>query len=163
MRHLIHGAIGAVIAFTLHVILAEISPSLVIIINVFTLVLIYMAMEKGEIFGSFMGMALGLLQDSFSQGIFGIAGISKCLTGFLAGYVSQKINVAPFFRKVVFVAILIIFELMVWSGLYITIGAGSLNEGRSLILAQPFISSLIGCLAFPYIKKMIIKISRRRI
>lgn len=163
MRDIIHGVIGVAIAFILNVMMAQISPSLVILVNVFSLVLIYLAMEKGEIFGAFLGMALGLLQDSFSQGIFGVAGISKCLIGFLAGYVAQKINVTPFLRKFFFISVLIIFELLVWSGLYMVIGSGNLNQNRSLILAQPFLSSLIGCLVFPYVKKIIMKISRGRI
>ncbi len=163
MRQIFHGVIGVLLAFSLHVMIAEISPSVVILINVFSLVLIYMAMEKGDVFGSILGMVLGLLQDSFSQGVFGVAGISKCLTGFLAGYVSQKLNVTPFIRKFIFISVLIIFELLVWSGLYIAIGAGSLNESRGLILVQPFFSSLIGCLVFPQVKKLIMKVSQRRI
>ncbi|MCK4336462.1 MAG: rod shape-determining protein MreD, partial [Candidatus Aminicenantes bacterium] len=85
MRDIIRISIGLILAVVMYTLLESISFSAVLIFNIFNLVVIYFAMEKGETSGAILGMVCGMIQDSFSAGVFGVAGISKTITGFLAG------------------------------------------------------------------------------
>ena len=85
LKHFLKITIAVICAFVLVSVLTKISPALTMILNVLNLLVLYFAIEEGEIYGSVMGSAAGLIQDSFSIGVFGMAGISKTIMGFLAG------------------------------------------------------------------------------
>ena len=107
MKDYIWMALSVLAAFVLYTLLAKISVFFLFLINLFSLIVIYFALEKGEVYGACLGAFCGLLQDSFSLGVFGIAGIAKTIMGFSAGYFSGKINVTPIRRKFAFVFLLI--------------------------------------------------------
>ncbi len=90
MKDFVKVSLGIIIAFLLHTTLSKISPSLVLLFNVFSLVVIYFAVEKNEVFGACLGAFCGLIQDSFSLGVFGVAGLAKTIAGFTAGYIAKK-------------------------------------------------------------------------
>jgi len=114
MKEILKTAAATLAAFVLYSLLGRVDPSLLLILNTFSLVVIFFSMLKGELFGVVLGALCGLLQDSFSMGVFGVAGLSKTLLGFTAGYVSRKMNVVPFFRNFIFIFILATGELAVW-------------------------------------------------
>ncbi len=153
MKNLIRVTAGIIITIIIYTTLAKISISAVQIINLFSLVVIYFAMEKGEVFGACLGAFCGLIYDSFSLGVFGVAGIAKTLTGFLAGYVSKKIDVNPFIRSLIFIFILISSELIVWGFLYSYIFSASFNTGKGIVFLQPFGTAFSGSLIFLLIRK----------
>ena len=74
MKNFIEMVLSVLAAFLLYSLLAKISVSLLFIFNFFSLVVIYFALEKGEIYGACLGAFCGLLQDSFSMSVFGVAG-----------------------------------------------------------------------------------------
>ena len=90
MRDSLQAALGIFSAFIIYTVLFKISVSLVLMLNTFSVVVIYFAFKKGEVFGAIMGMICGLIQDSFSIGVFGVAGIAKTILGYLAGTLSKN-------------------------------------------------------------------------
>jgi len=155
MRQLLEIAIAIVIAIVFFSVFSSISVHLIQAINVFSLAVIYYASSKGEIQGACLGAVCGLIQDSFSLGVFGVTGISKTITGFIAGFVAKRINVVPATRNFVFIFIMIALELILWASLYSFVYSKGLNTGRGVIFLQPLVTALIGTALFPFIRKTI--------
>jgi rod shape-determining protein MreD len=145
--------VSVLIAFVLYTLLAKISISLLLLLNIFSLIVIYYALEKGEIFGALFGAFCGLLQDSFSLGVFGIAGIAKTIMGFTAGYISGKINVTSVRRNFIFILLLLYMELLIWTVLYSFIFSERMNTRGGLIFFQPLITAIVGTLTYRFILK----------
>ena len=153
MKDFIKVSLSIIIAFLLYTVLNKISPSLVLLFNVFSLVVIYFAVEKNEIFGACLGAFCGLIQDSFSLGVFGVAGLAKTLAGFTAGYIAKKVDVRPPLRSFIFIFLLISLEFILWALLYSFIFSESINTGRGLVFFQPLSTALVGSLLFYFLKK----------
>lgn len=141
-------------AVVLYFLFAKISVSLLLSINLFSLIVIYFALEKGEVYGACLGAFCGLIQDSFSLSVFGVAGIAKTVMGFSAGYFSGKINVTPVRRNFVFVFLLLCLELAIWALLYSFIFSERVNTGGGLIFFQPLITAVLGALAYRFIRNL---------
>lgn len=146
-------ALSVLVAFVFYTLLAKISVFLLLLINLFSLIVIYFALEKGEVVGACLGAFCGLLQDSFSLSVFGVAGIAKTIMGFSAGYFSGKINVTPIRRNFAFVFLLICMELLIWAVLYSFIFSERVNTGGGLIFFQPLITAVLGSLIYRVIRK----------
>ena len=140
MRQLFEIAIAIIIALVLFAAFSYISVYLIQAINVFSLVVIYYAASKGEIHGACLGSVCGLIQDSFSLGVFGVAGIAKTIMGFAAGFVAKRINVLPASRNFVWM-----------SNKYVTSNAKALPKtgllctanGENSRIAREFFSAVI--------------------
>ncbi len=145
--------VSVLIAFVLYTLLGKISVSLLLLVNFFSLLVIYFALKKGEIYGACLGTICGLLQDSFSLSVFGVAGIAKTIIGFFAGYISGKINVTSVRRSFVFVFVLLCMELLIWAFLYSFIFSERVNTGGGLIFFQPLITAAVGSLAYRFLLK----------
>lgn len=154
MKEILKMAAATLAAFVLYSLLGRINPSLLMILNTFSLVVILFAMLKGELFGVLLGALCGLLQDSFSLGVFGVAGLSKTLLGFSAGYISRKVNVFPFFRNFIFIFILATGELAVWAFLYALIFSMRILTGNALIFFQPLTTAVLGSLIFALVRRL---------
>lgn len=154
MRDFIKVIVGIIVAFLLYTILSKISPSFIHLFNVFSLVMIYFALEKGEVFGACLGTFCGLVQDYFSLGVFGMAGLSKTVTGYLAGYISKKIDVYPLIRSFILIFVLVSLEIILWALLYSFIFPESLTTGRGLIYFQPLITAFLGSFLFLLLRKL---------
>lgn len=141
-------------AVALYFLLGKISVSLLLSINLFSLIVIYYALEKGEVYGACLGAFCGLIQDSFSLSVFGVAGIAKTVMGFSAGYFSGKINVTPVKRNFVFVFLLLCLELAIWAFLYSFIFSERVNTGGGLIFFQPLITAALGVIAYRFIRNL---------
>lgn len=146
--------LSVLVAFLLYSLLAKISVSLLFLFNFFSLIVIYFALEKGEIYGACLGAFCGLLQDSFSMSVFGVAGIAKTIMGYSAGYFSSKINVTPIRRNFVFVFLLLCVELIIWSVLYSFIFSERVSTGGGLIFFQPLITAVLGSLVYRFVRKL---------
>jgi len=153
MRDVMEAAAGILIAFLFYTLFRKISVSLSESLNFFSLAVILIGLMKGEMAGAFMGMACGLIVDSFSLGIFGISGLANTLTGYLAGYISRKVNVIPFLRNLVFIGIMASLELAVWMGMSALIFAEGIHFGKGLIFLQPVFTAIVGSLLFLGIRK----------
>jgi len=154
MKEILKIAAATLAAFVLYSLLGRIEPSLLLVLNTFSLVVIFFSMLKGELFGVLLGALCGLLQDSFSLGVFGVAGLSKTLLGFAAGYVSRKMNVFPFFRNFIFIFILATGELAVWTFFYALIFSKRVITGNALIFFQPLTTAVLGSLIFALARRL---------
>ena len=153
MKDFVWMFVSVLVGFLLYTLLAKISVSLLLLVNIFSLIVIYFALEKGEIYGACLGTFCGLLQDSFSMSVFGVGGIAKTIMGFSAGYISSKINVTSIRRKFVFVFVLLCMDLLIWAILYSFIFSERVNTGGGLIFFQPLITAVLGSLVFRFVLK----------
>ena len=147
-------ALGILIALLLHTALGKISLPLVQLFNFFSLVVIYFALAKGETFGACLGAACGLIQDTFSLGVFGVAGIAKTMTGFLAGYISKKVNVVPSIRIFLFIFFLISLEFIIWTLLSAFVFFEGFHISLDMSFFQPISTALVGSLLYPVLRKI---------
>ena len=154
MRDFVRMALSVIAAFLLYSLLSKISVSLLFLFNFYSLIVIYFALEKGEIYGACLGAICGLLQDSFSLSVFGVAGIAKTITGYSAGYFSGKINVTPIRRNFLFIFMLLCLELLIWALLYSFIFSENLSTGGGLLIFQPLATAAIGSLIYRFIRKL---------
>jgi rod shape-determining protein MreD len=155
MKQLLEIAMAIIFALVLFAAFSYISVYLIQAINVFSLVVIYYASSKDEIHGACLGTVCGLIQDSFSLGVFGVAGIAKTIMGFTAGFVAKRINVVPASRNFVFIFIMITLELILWASLYSFVYSKGFTTGRGVIFLQPLVTALIGTALFPFVRKTI--------
>ncbi len=144
MKDVLRAAAATLVAFVLYSLLGKADPGLVVVVNTFTLTVIVFAMLKGEVYGAVLGTACGLLQDSFSLGVFGVAGLSKTLMGFAAGYVSGKMNVTALARGFVFIFLMASGELAIWAFLYGLVFSERIATGNALIFFQPLVTAVLG-------------------
>ena len=162
MRDILETSLGIVFALILFSLLSHISIYLIQAINVFSLLVIYMSSSRNEVYGACFGTVCGLIQDSFSLGVFGVAGIAKTIMGFLAGFVSKRIDVSSSWRRFLFIFVLITIELIFWAFLYSFIYSKAINAGKGVIFLQPLITAFLGSMLFPQIRKAIKAVSRYR-
>ncbi|MFQ6069508.1 MAG: rod shape-determining protein MreD [Candidatus Aminicenantales bacterium] len=153
MREVVKAGIGILAAFLLYTALGKINHSLPLMVNFFSLLVIYFALGKGEVYGACMGTVSGLIQDSFSLGVFGISGMAKTITGYVAGYVSQKIDVVPFFRNFLFIMTMMIIEVGISYLLYSFIYPEYVREINPFLSFQPLSTALVGSLIFVVVKR----------
>jgi rod shape-determining protein MreD len=154
IRDVIDVGLGILAAFVLYTLFGRISAGLLLIFNPFLLVVFYFSLVNGEIFGAVTGTICGLIQDSFSLGIFGVAGLSLTVVGYLTGLISRRINVVPFSRNFFFLLILASVELLVWMALYVFIFAERLSTGGILLFLQPLMMAFWGSLFFSLMRKL---------
>jgi len=154
MKHIAEGAVGIVLAVVLQTVLGKLSASLLIVFNAFSWVVIYFGLTRHEVFGAFMGTACGLLQDSFSMGVFGVGGLTKTLLGFGAGYISRKINVAPVTRTYVFALVIAAVEFLLWKSLVLFLIGERFSVAGGLFLLQPPVTALVVTVAFQVRRRM---------
>ncbi len=163
MKDYIKTAAYVGMAFVVYSFFMKISTDLITLINIFSIVVIVTSLKKGEIYSAATGMFCGLIHDAFSLGVFGVAGISKTILGFTASYISKKINVAPLIRKFIFVSVLLSFELILWSFLYVFLFSERINLKGGLIFLQPFCTALIISILFPLGRSIKLKMRNRKL
>ncbi len=148
MKDVIEVFVGILLAFLFYTIFKRISLSIIQLLNIFSLIVIYFAIEKGETYGACLGTVCGLIQDAFSLGVFGVAGLSKTIMGFLAGYISRKLDVSPFFRKFLLIFVLLSLEFILWAFLSSFIFSEKFLIGRPLHSFQPLATAVLGSVIF---------------
>ncbi len=162
MRDYLRTALGMGIAFALFSLMGHISPILILSFNLLSVVVLYSAVSKGEIYGAVTGMLCGLLQDTFSLGVFGVAGIAKTVSGYVAGSVAKKINITPISRRYSFFVLALILELAIWALLYSSVFSGKINTGSGLLFLQPFLTALLVVGIFPAMERVRTLIAKRK-
>ena len=153
MKDLQEILIGVGAGFVIFIALEKIFPSIFGFFDVLALVVIYFALQKGEIWGSILGTSCGLLQDTFSLGVFGVGGLSKTIMGFLTGYFSKKMDLTTPLRNFIFILILLCVNFFLWILLYSFIFSHSLDTRGGIIFLQPLCTALFGNIVFTLIKK----------
>jgi rod shape-determining protein MreD len=146
LKDILRAALATLTAFLFYSFVGGIHPSLLIILNAFSLIVVTFSAGRGEIFGAVLGAVCGLVQDSFSLGVFGVAGLTKTLLGFWTGYVSKRMDVVPFIRNTAFFWIMSSLELLLWVLLTAFVLKGHVDFRHGVLLLQPFVTALLGSL-----------------
>ncbi len=154
IKNIAPAAVGVMAAFILYALMARVSFYLPFLINIFSIIVVYFAIVRGEIYGAVIGALCGLLQDSFTLGIFGIYGLSKTIIGYLAGFTAKRILVAQRFRLFLFMWVLFSLELVFWILIYSLIFLQPLNIYGGLIFFGPLLSAISGSQFFPLFQKI---------
>jgi len=154
MKPLIKGGLTILAAFVLTAALRQISVPLLICVNVFTVAVILFGLIEGETQGAVLGMACGLVVDSFSLGIFGLSGLANTVTGFLSGFISRKINVLPTGRLFVFTGLMGALDLGLWLLLSSVFFSEGFAWGGGWLLVQPLITAALGTVVYSIYRRI---------
>lgn len=143
LKDVIRAVLGALAAVLLYSLAGATGPSVLIVLNAFSIVVVFFAVRRGEVFGAFLGTACGLVQDAFSLGVFGLGGLTKTLLGFWTGYIARRIDVSPFLRHGVFLLVMSTLELALWILLTSVVRQEAVHLHGGLILLQPLVTALM--------------------
>lgn len=135
--------LGLILAVALYAFLGWLEPSLVLLFNTFSILVMLTAIVYGELDGAIMGTCAGLAQDALSYGVFGLSGLSLTISGFLAGWLSRKLDVHTFYKRTVFVFILSLGQLIIWAFFYFLIFRKSLLYSQPVLYLQPLATALL--------------------
>lgn len=113
------------------------------LINFLSVGVIYIAASRGEGVGAVVGSLAGLIQDSLTLRVLGLAGLTKTCLGFLVGLAFRKLNLQPFARKLLLLTLAAFLEIIIWSGLAFLIFAMHPPVWSGVFWFQPFTSGLI--------------------
>ncbi len=153
MKRFIEISLPVVAAFLFYSFIGKISAPVLLAVNAFSIAVVYSSIRRGEVFGACVGTVCGLIQDSFSTGVFGLAGLTKTLLGYGTGFISRRIDVSSFLRRAALVLILASLELGAWIGLKALVFSERIYLGRGLLLLQPPVTSLAVSLFFTFLKR----------
>jgi rod shape-determining protein MreD len=137
------GTLAAVLAYS---VAGASGPRLLIVFNAFSVVVLYFSVRRGEVFGAFLGTLCGLAQDAFSMGVFGVAGLTKTLLGFWTGYISRRIDVAPFARSALFMLVMSGLEMVLCVVVTANVRVETVRWHGGLILLQPVVTAFVAVL-----------------
>ena len=148
MKDIFRAFLATLLAVLIYSLAGGAGPMLIVVPNAFSVIVLYFSVRRGEVFGAFLGTACGLVQDAFSLGVFGVGGLTKTLLGFWAGFVSRRIDVAPFFRNGLFMLVMSVLEMILWVLATAVVRRESLNFHGGLILLQPLVTAVLGSSLF---------------
>jgi rod shape-determining protein MreD len=140
--------LGTMAAVFIYSIAGAGAPALMVVFNAFSIVVLYFAVRRGEMFGALLGTMCGLAQDAFSLGVFGVGGLTKTLLGFWAGYVSRRIDVVPFSRNALFVLVMSVLEVVLWVLLTALVRLRAVNLEGGLLFVQPVVTAVLASSLF---------------
>ncbi len=144
LKDILRAGLAALGAFLFYSLLGRVGPSVLFLFNAFAIVVVTFSVGRDEIFGAALGAICGLVQDSFSLGVFGVAGLTKTLLGFWTGFISRRMDVSSFSRQTVFLFVMSGLELAAWVLLSTVVLGGRVNIRHGLLILQPAVTALLG-------------------
>jgi rod shape-determining protein MreD len=147
-KDVLRAFLGTLAAVLIYSLAGSAGPQLLVVFNAFSVVVLYFSVRRGEVFGALLGTLCGLAQDTFSLGVFGVAGLTKTLLGFWTGYISRRIDVAPFTRNALFMLVMSVLEMTLWVLITAVVRLQSVSWHGGLILLQPVVTAVVGSLLF---------------
>jgi len=146
LRNQVEGVVATLAAVVVYTVLGRIYPSAVALVNAFAIAVVVIAFRRGETAGALVGTACGLVQDSFTAGVFGLSGLTKTLLGFVIGYIARKIHLGSFARLFVFLFLAAFLEWLAWVGFYLLIFGERVYARNGLLFFQPLTTAAAGSL-----------------
>lgn len=143
LKDVFRAVLATAAAVLLYSLAGAAGPSVLVAFNAFSIVVIYFSVRRGEVFGAFTGTACGLVQDAFSLSVFGTAGLTKTLLGFLTGYVAGRIDVSPAPRMGAFLFVVSTLELGAWVLLSWIVRGEAVGLHGGLLFVQPLVTALL--------------------
>jgi len=147
-KDILRAFLGTLVAVLIYSLAGNAGPQLLVVFNAFSIVVLYFSVRRGEVFGALLGTLCGLAQDTFSLGVFGVAGLTKTLLGFWTGYISKRIDVAPWARNALFMLVMSVLEMTLWVLITAVVRLQSVSWHGGLILLQPVVTAVVGSLLF---------------
>jgi rod shape-determining protein MreD len=144
LRDVVSAGAAVLAAFAAYSLMGGFGPSALAVVNGFSLVVVVFAVRKGEVFGGVLGSVCGLVQDSFSLGVFGVAGLTKTLLGFWTGYVSRRVDIGPPARSAALLLVMSSLELVLWVLLSAVALGERPNVQGGLLVLQPLMTAVLG-------------------
>ncbi len=160
MKDVLRAFLATLAAVLIYSLAGSAGPVVLVVLNAFSVVVLYFSVRRGEVFGAFLGTLCGLVQDSFSLGVFGVAGLTKTMLGFWTGYVARRIDVAPFFRKALFMLIMSVLEMILWVLVTAIVRTEAVHFHGGLILLQPVVTAVLGSSLFAVERRVRARSSR---
>ena len=154
MRHVVHGALTLLGAVLLHALIGPWLASSIFGLHVLPIAVILFAMVKGDLAGALMGTAAGIVADAFSLGVFGANGVVLTSVGFLAGWISRRINVVSPVRSFLFITLFSAFELAARVSLVAAILSEPAPWEQGRLLLPPPVMGLVGAIAFALFRRI---------
>jgi rod shape-determining protein MreD len=114
-----------------------------VVFNAVTIVVVYVAIRRGETMGALAGTLCGLAQDAFSLNVFGVAGLTKTLLGYWTGSISRRIDVAQPARNALFLLIMSVLETILWVLLTGLVRWRAVNVEGGLLFVQPVVTAVL--------------------
>lgn len=114
---------------------------------------ILLALRHGEAVGALSGSLAGLIQDSLTLHVFGLAGLTKTGLGFLVGWAYRKLNLASFLNQSLFIFTASSAELVLWAGLAHLIFPVNPPLHLGAFWFQPITTTLIASFVFHSISR----------
>ena len=146
--------LAASAAFVFYSLLGGSAPYVLYVFNAFSVIVVVFAIRRGTVFGGVLGTVCGLLQDSFSFGVFVAAGLTKTLLGLLAGYVSSEVDVTSPRRSGLLILVISFLEVVLWVALVGLVRGQRLNLQGGLLFLQPFATAFLASLILWLEKKV---------
>lgn len=146
--------LGLILAIALYSFLGWLEPSLVLLINTFSVLVMLTAVVYGELDGAIMGTFAGLAQDALSHGVFGLSGLSLTISGFLAGWLSRKLDIHTFYKRTLFMFVLSLGQLIIWVFFYFLIFRKSLLYSQPTLYLQPLVTALLAATIICFFSKV---------
>jgi rod shape-determining protein MreD len=136
--------LGTLLAVLVYSLAGAGAPALLVVLNAFSVIVLYFSVRRGEVFGAVLGTMCGLVQDAFSLGVFGVAGMTKTLLGFWSGFVSRRIDVTGFARNGLFMLVMGMLEMLLWLLLTALVRFRAIDLRGGLFFLQPVVTAALG-------------------
>ncbi len=159
-KDVLRAFLGTLAAVVLYSVAGAERAGLLLVFNAFSVVVLFFSIRRGEVFGALLGTLCGLAQDSFSLGVFGVAGLTKTLLGFWTGYISRRIDVSPLARGALFMLVMSVLEMALWILITAVVRLASVNWHGGLILLQPLVTAALATLLFAVERRVRARSSR---
>ena len=125
------------------------------------IILVYVGLTRGAVFGAVFGFASGLLLDVYAPGLLGLDALLRTILGFLIGNFRKKLFLETLYSKggIIFVAFL-------WHDLFYYLLVTGFQVGATIYillfnsLPSALYTTLVGMLIFGLIQKRFIQLER---
>lgn len=141
-------ALAVLTAVLIYSLAGQAGPELIVVFNAFSVVVLFFAVQRGEIFGAVLGSVCGLAQDAFSLGVFGVSGLTKTLLGYFAGFVAKRVDVSSVPRHGGLVLTLSFVEVLLGTGLAALVRQEPINVHRGALFLQPVVTAVLTSAAY---------------
>lgn len=148
MRVWLAGAATIAAAYLVLSVLGPLAEPAAVVVDVFSVAVLLFGAIRGEIPGAILGAVGGLVVDAFSLGVFGLSGLVLTSAGYLAGYVSRKVNILSWYRMLLFFLILASAAFLAWIGLNAAVARSPLPWSGGFILLRPIATAVACALIF---------------
>lgn len=116
-------------------------------IDLVLIVVVLAALQRGPIVGLWTGTFAGLLQDGLSGGIIGVSGLTKTITGFIAGVVGSRFILGTIWHRLAVLMAASFMHAFCYLGVYTLIGSEGPAVPISVVAVQATVNGVVGVVA----------------